>query len=100
MSIELACVIHRVQGVRKLNSRLGNWITAAKAAALWQVADGQTLTGERNRAILTILLGRGLRRREFVELTAESVRRREEQSAIVDLTAREAYTNRSRLDLG
>ena len=100
MSLELASVIHRVQGVRKLNSRLGNWIPAAQAAALWQAADGQTLTGKRNRAILTILLGCGLRRRELLELTLESVRRREERSAIVDLMAREAHTNRSRLDLG
>jgi integrase len=85
LSPELAAGIHRVKGVRKLGSRLGNWLTAAEASALWQVPDGQTLTGKRNRAILAILLGCGLRRRELAELTLESLQRREERWAIVDL---------------
>ena len=85
LSPELAAGIHRVKGVRKLGSRLGDWLTASEAAALWQVPDVQTLTGKRNRAILAILLGCGLRRRELVELTLESLQRREERWAIVDL---------------
>ena len=43
LSPELAAGIHRVKGVRKLGSRLGNWLTAGEASALWQVPDGQTL---------------------------------------------------------
>jgi len=43
LSPELAAGIHRVKGVRKLGSRLGNRLTAGEAAALWQVPDGQTL---------------------------------------------------------
>src|ERR1700730_10694770 len=35
LSPELAAGIHRVKGVRKLGSRLGNWLTAGEAAALW-----------------------------------------------------------------
>jgi site-specific recombinase XerD len=85
LSPELAAGIHRVKGVRKLGSRLGNWLTASEAAALWQLPDGRTLTGKRNRAILAILLGCGLRRRELAELTLESLQRREERWAIVDL---------------
>jgi site-specific recombinase XerD len=72
LSPELAAGIHRVKGVRKPGSRLGSWLTAGEAAALWQVPDGQTLTGNRNRAILAILLGCGLRRRELAELTLET----------------------------
>ena len=49
---------------------------------------GQTLTGKRNRAILAILLGCGLRHRELTELTLESLQRREERWAIVDLMAK------------
>src|SRR5260370_23014126 len=71
--------------VRKLGSRLGNWLTLADASALCQLPDGQTLNGKRNRAILAILLGCGLRRRELAELTLESLQRREERWAIVDL---------------
>src|SRR5881296_2267824 len=72
LSPELAAGIHRVKGVRKLGSRLGNWLTAGEASALWQVPDARTLTGKRNRAILAILLGCGLRRRELAELRLES----------------------------
>jgi integrase len=85
LSPELAAGIHRVKGVRKLGSLLGNWFIAGEASALWQLPDGQTLTRKRNRAILAILLGCGLRRRELVELTLESLPRREERWAIVDL---------------
>jgi site-specific recombinase XerD len=88
LSPELAAGIHRVKGVRKLGSRLGNWLTAGEASALWQLPDGQTLTGKRNRAILAILLGCGLRRRELAELTLESIQRREERWAIVDLVGK------------
>jgi site-specific recombinase XerD len=88
LSPELAAGIHRVKGVRKLGSRLGNWLTAGEASTLWQLPDGQTLTGKRNRAILAILLGCGLRRRELAELTLESIQRREERWAIVDLVGK------------
>ncbi len=67
------------------SARLGNWVTAGEASALWQLPDRETLTGKRNRAILAILLGCGLRRRELAELTLESLQRREERWAIVDL---------------
>jgi hypothetical protein len=33
LSPELAAGIHRVKGVRKLGSRLGNWLTAGEASA-------------------------------------------------------------------
>ena len=36
LSFDLAAIIHRVKGVRKLGSRLGNWLTAGEAA-IWQV---------------------------------------------------------------
>jgi hypothetical protein len=35
------------KGVRKAGSRLSNWLTADEAMELWQVPDGQTLTGKR-----------------------------------------------------
>src|ERR1700760_899015 len=88
LSPELAAGIHRVKGVRKLGSRLGNWLTAGEAAALWQVPDRETLTGKRNRAMLAILLGCGLRRRELAGLTMESIQKREERWAIVDLVGK------------
>lgn len=88
LSPELAASIHRVKGVRKLGSRLGNWLTASEASAFWQSPDSRTLTGKRNRAMLAILLGCGLRRRELAEMTLESLQRREERWAIVDLVGK------------
>jgi len=71
----------------KVPRRFWSWLQKydlAPAAALHH-AHGQTLTGKRNRAILAILLGCGLRRRELAELTLERLQRREERWAIVDL---------------
>lgn len=72
LSPELAAGIHRVNGVRKLGFRLGKWVTAGGASTLWQSPNGRTLIGKRNRAILAILLGCGLRRRELAELELEN----------------------------
>jgi site-specific recombinase XerC len=85
LSPELAAGMNRAKGVRKLGSRLGNWLPAEEASALWQSPDGQTLIGKRNRAILAILLGCGLRRRELAELALERLQRREDRWTIVDL---------------
>jgi integrase len=88
LSPELAAGIHRVRGVRKLGSRLGNWLTAGEASTLWQLPNAQTLRGKRNRAILAMLLGCGLRRRELAERTLESLQQREERWVIADLVGK------------
>lgn len=85
LSPELAAGIRRVKGARKLGMRLGNWLTANEARALWQVPNGDTLKGKRDRAILAVLLGCGLRRRELTDLTFDHLQRREDHWAIVDL---------------
>jgi site-specific recombinase XerD len=85
LSPDLAAGIRRVKGVKKLGCRLGNWLTAEQARVLWQLPDPDTLKGKRDRAILAVLLGCGLRRRELTELTTEHFQRREEHWAIVDL---------------
>jgi len=68
LSPELAAGICRVKGAKKLGVRLGNWLTVTEARSLWQFPDAQTLKGKRDRALLAILLGCGLRRRELTEL--------------------------------
>lgn len=85
LSPELAAGIRRVKGPKKLSVRLGNWLTAAKAKTLWKVPDCTTLKGKRDRALLAILLGCGLRRREAAELDIAQLQRREDHWAIVDL---------------
>jgi len=88
LSPELAAGIHRVKRARKLGARLGNWLTASEASALWQAPDGSTAKGQRDRAMLALLLGCGLRRRELAELTMEHLQRREDRWAVVDLVGK------------
>ena len=72
LSPELAAGIRRVKGAKKLGRRLGNWLTANEARSLWQLPEPFTLKGKRDRAMLAVLLGCGLRRRELIELTFDS----------------------------
>jgi site-specific recombinase XerD len=85
LSPDLAAGIRRVKGAKCLGHRLGNWLTAEQARTLWQSPDPETLKGKRDRAILAVLLGYGLRRRELTELTIQHFQRREDHWAIVDL---------------
>jgi integrase len=68
LSPELAAGIRRVKGVKKLGVRLGNWLTADEARRFWQAPHADTLKGKRDRAILAVLLGCGLRRRELADM--------------------------------
>src|SRR6202789_2811233 len=88
LSPDLAAGIRRVKGAKKLGFRLGNWLTADEARQLWQLPDPSTLKGKRDRAILAVLLGCGLRRREWTELSLKHVQRREDHWAIVDLVGK------------
>ena len=78
LSSQLAAGIRRVKGARKLGVRLGNWLTPGEARRLWQAPDLDTLKGKRDRAILAILLGCGLRRHELADLESTHIRRRED----------------------
>ena len=85
LSPDLAAGIRRVKGAKKLGVRLGNWLTAEEVRRLWQSPGAETLKGKRDRALLSVLLGCGLRRRELAELTVDVLQRREDHWAIVDL---------------
>jgi site-specific recombinase XerD len=84
LSPDLAAGIRRVKGAKKLGMRLGNWLTVDEARSLWQLPNMHTVKGKRDRAILAVLLGCGLRRRELIDLTVDDLQRREDHWAIVD----------------
>ena len=88
LSPELAAGIRRVKGSKKLGIRLGNWLTVNEARSLWQIPDTRTLKGKRDRAMLAVLLGCGLRRSELTDLTLDHLQRREEHWAVVDLVGK------------
>jgi site-specific recombinase XerD len=88
LSPEQAAGIRRVKGAKKLGVRVGNWLLANEAQALWELPDAKTLKGKRDRAILSLLLACGLRRGEVAALELGDIQRREDHWAIVDLTGK------------
>ena len=91
LSPELAAGIRRVKGSKKLGMKLGNWLTVDEARTLWQLPDAFMLKGKRDRAILAVLLGCGLRRGELIDLTFDHLQRREDHWAIVDLIGKAGH---------
>lgn len=88
LSPELAAGIRRVKGAKKLGIRFGHWLTREEAHVLWQSPDSESLKGKRDRAILALLLGCGLRRRELAQLNVSHLQRRDEHWAILDLVGK------------
>lgn len=88
LSPDLAAGIRRVKGAKKLGMRLGNWLTVEEARSLWQLPSMHSVKGKRDRAILAVLLGCGLRRKELIDLSFDHIQRREDHWAIVDLVGK------------
>src|SRR6266404_963641 len=85
---ELANGITRVKGVASKGIRLGNWLSVAQAQKLLNTPDVTTTKGLRDRAILAVLLGCGLRRSEVAALTVSHVQQRDGRWCIVDLVGK------------
>ena len=88
LSPELAAGIRRVKGVKQLGARTGNWLTRDQAGLLLEKADGDDLRCLRDFAMISILLGCGLRRAELSALTVEDMQIRQGHWAIVDLVGK------------
>src|SRR5947208_4964244 len=58
---ELAAGICRVKSVKSIGIRVGNWLSVRQAQNLLNAPDARTVRGLRDRAILAVLLGCGLR---------------------------------------
>jgi integrase len=84
----LAAGISRIKGVRAQGVRTGNWLTLKQAQALLSAPDIGTSKGLRDRAILAVLLGCGLRRSEVAALTFGHVQQRDGRWCIVDLVGK------------
>ena len=82
---ELAAGIARVRSAKSVGIRVGNWLSVRQAQALLCAPDIATLRGLRDRAILAVLLGCGLRRSEVAALTFTHVQQRDGRLCIVDL---------------
>jgi site-specific recombinase XerD len=82
---ELAAGITRIKGVRSKGVRVGNWLSVRQSQTLLNAPDASTNKGRRDRAILAVLLGCGLRRSEVAALTIGHIQQRDGRWCIVDL---------------
>jgi len=82
---EIANGITRVKGVASKGVRLGNWLTVRQAQTLLNATDATTPKVLRDRAILAVLLGCGLRRSEVAALAMGHIQQRDGRWCIVDL---------------
>jgi integrase len=80
-----AQAIREVRGAERSGTRTGNWLTKRQAEALLAAPDVSTNQGKRDRAILAVLLGCGLRRDEAVRLTCEHIQQRDGRWCVVDI---------------
>src|SRR5881296_1335847 len=85
---ELAAGISRVKSVKSKGVRVGNWLSVRQAQALLSAPDIEKVKGLRDRAILAVLIGCGLRRSEVAALTFAHVQQREGRWCIVDLVGK------------
>lgn len=80
----LAAGVSRVRGVKKSGVRAGNWLTIEAVTELLRKPDS-SLKGKRDRGILAMLIGCGLRRSELISLTVPHVQQRDGRWVLLDV---------------
>jgi site-specific recombinase XerD len=71
-----------------LGVRAGNWLTLEQSQSLLEKSDGDSLRNSRDLAMISTLLGCGLRRAELSSLQKEDIQIRQGHWAIVDLVGK------------
>jgi site-specific recombinase XerD len=88
MPANVAAAISRVKGAKRAGVRTGHWLTREQAENLISAPNATTNQGKRERALLAVLIGCGLRRREAAALTVEHIQLRDARWVIVDLVGK------------
>jgi site-specific recombinase XerD len=80
--------IASLRNVRQAGGRVGNWLTLEQSRQLLACPEAGTLEGKRDRAVLAMLLGCGLRRAELAGLDFRQIQQRDGRWLIVDLAGK------------
>jgi integrase/recombinase XerD len=80
--------IKEVENVKQSGIREGVWLNWQQVTELLNAPDGNTLKGLRDRAVLAVLVGAGLRRSECASLQFKHLRQVEGCWAIVDIVGK------------
>jgi site-specific recombinase XerD len=81
----VAAAISRVRGVKSHGIRMGRWLTQSDAQRLIDAPNHTTLRGKRDRALIAVSVGCGLRRSEIAQLRVESIQQRSERWVLLDI---------------
>src|SRR5258706_2327866 len=82
---QIANGIRAIKGIRHEGTRTGNWLTTQEALRMLGAPDIDKLKGLRDRAILAVLIGRGLRRAEASSLRFDHIQQRDGRWVLVVL---------------
>jgi site-specific recombinase XerD len=85
MPPSVAAAISRVKGAKQAGIRTGQWLTREQAENLISAPDATENKGKRDRALLAVLIGCGLRCREAAALTISHIQLRDARWVVVDL---------------
>ncbi len=77
-----------MKGIRQEGTRSGNWLAKQQAQQLLNAPNIETIKGLRDRAILALLLGCGLRRAEAANLTFDHIQQRDGRWLLVDIVGK------------
>ena len=81
----MADSVARVESVKRRGQRVGRWLTEEQVDALINAPDTRTLEGMRDRALLALLVGAGLRRAEAVTLERRQIERRGDRWVLANI---------------
>jgi site-specific recombinase XerD len=82
---ELAIGIASVKSSKLSGVRTGHWLTRDQAQTLLCLPDATTNKGKRDRVVLALLVGCGLRRQELSKLTFADIQQRDGRWVVADL---------------
>jgi integrase len=82
---DIAAGIAKIKGTHSRGVRTGNWLTKEQAETMLRLPDVSTLKGKRDRALLSLLIGCGLRRSEAAGLNVEDIQQRDGRWVVPDL---------------